>query len=316
MTRHSKQHAEIVSNHESRRAINSWYDNHWGTQTVREGAQAVLDFDSCRICMHHAVSPVCCPKGYLYCKECIYKFLMQKKLKYKEELDKYNEQQTKQQARLQKEEHEDRLKPVLEFERIEESAHSTEARVGQKRKAGEAPLGYEAYKGDKGTIFLTNKALVSKHGSCTLGKEEKEIKKQYLPCFWIPSMTASHVNALLPEPKEDSTDAYGNELKRKQLKDVHFTQTPDHDAKMKSEKGRWMCPISRKTLTNTTLMCFIKDTGDVVTEEVANIIRKDGLYKDQKIKAKNIIKFNAGGSGFAGGGAKKVSSTVTPVFLA
>lgn len=316
MTRHSLQHSSVNSYHERKSGINSWYDNQWGESSVREGAGSVLEFDHCRLCLHLAKAPMCCPKGYLYCKECIYNFLMQQKLKYKEEVDKYKEQQQKIHDKKQKDEHDNKIKDVIRFEKTEESVHSTEVRLGNKRKASDAPLGYEAYEGEKGKVFLVDKEIVEKHAAVKLSDEEKETRKKYLPCYWIPQLTPQSAETLLKEPSEEQSglDPFGNPLKRKQLKEVKFTPTPESKKKTKSEKGRWMCPISRKTLTNTTKMCFIKTCGHVVTEESAIMVLKDGVYNGEKLKKKNIIKFEAGGSGFAAGGAKTVKARVAPIF--
>lgn len=323
MTRHSKQHSSVNSAHERSKGTNSWYDNQWGTQSVREGATSVLEFDHCRVCLHLAKDPLCCPEGHVYCTLCIYQFLMNKKLKYKEELEAFNAQEQKLAMNKEKEEHKELMKTVEIFEKTEEDVKSSSSRnTGKKRKArdpalvlADAPLGYEGYQTERGEVFIVDRSLVEQHAQSKISEDEKKVRKEYFPSFWIPNMTPSSAPTLLKTPAEDNTCPFGFPLRRKQLKKVAFTPTPDSSSKTKAEKGKWMCPMSRKTLTNTIKMYFIVATGDVVTEESAKIIVKDKAFNGKKVKKKGVIRLKAGGSGFAGGGAKTVKAMTAPVFL-
>lgn len=332
MTRHSKQHSSVNSYHERSQGTNSWYDNQWGTQSVREGATSVLEFDHCRVCLHLAKEPVCCPEGHIYCTACIYQFLMNKKLKFKEQMVAFNAQEQKLHEEKEKEEHKELIKSVELFEKTEEDVKSSTVRTaGQKRKApsgtgkddnplrqlqgNDGPLGYQAMKTPRGEVFLVDKSLVSEHALTGLSDDDKKKRANYFPAFWIPHLTPSSKTSLLKKPEPDDTCPFGKPLKRKNLKKVVFTPTPDSASKTKAEKGKWMCPMSRKTLTNTTKMYFIVATGDVVTEESAKIIVKDKSFKGKKVKKKHVVRLKAGGSGFAGGGAKTVKAQNAPVFL-
>ena len=50
-----------------------------GTRQVVLGKDSIKNFDDCTICLNPAVSPVCCLKGHIFCKECAYQNILRQK---------------------------------------------------------------------------------------------------------------------------------------------------------------------------------------------------------------------------------------------
>lgn len=311
MTRHSKQHKEVVHRAEVN-GFNSFYDNNWGTLKVREGADAKGDFDSCVLCVHQAKDPLLCPKGHIYCKACIYEFMLKQKAHKREQQEAFEQQQAKLAGEKQQEQADEEERKLEDFKRGEISVTTG---LG-KRKHGGNLTGYETYKTDKGEVYLVDKEIVKKHavGTALLNDEEKQKRAKILPCFWIPNLTPASKEATLAAPNPHLVDPFGNIIKRKQLKAVKFTLTPEGKKNPKLRKGAFMCPLSKKTLANGHKLFFIAPTGDVVISESMKLIKAEGHYNGQKVKAKHIIEFANNGSGFAAAGAKTVEARHRPAF--
>jgi nitric oxide synthase-interacting protein len=75
MTRHSKNNSRNFFSSSERSKLKGLY----GTITERIGKDSLKSFDDCSLCLSTAKSPVCCPKGHLYCKECILKNILDQK---------------------------------------------------------------------------------------------------------------------------------------------------------------------------------------------------------------------------------------------
>jgi len=96
----------------------------------------------------------------------------------------------------------------------------------------------------------------------------------------------------------------GQPLRMKDLLPVTFTLIKDGDpnAKWISKKVRYMCPVTRDALTNTTRCVYLKTSGNVVTKAcLEKIIRKDMIdpTNGQTLTEDDIIELQRGGTGYA-----------------
>jgi nitric oxide synthase-interacting protein len=326
MTKHSRQHRDVVSAHE-RAHVNSFYNNKWGTLKVREGKDARGEWDSCSICLSQAVDATICPQGNVYCKECIYAFLLSQKRQQKEQLEVFEKQEAKggsnDDAAAQE------LAVLAQFEKLEESTRIPSAGggfayQGKKRKKHEAPTeedlgpaeGYKVYKTDNGKVFLVDEDVVKTTGKSTenLSVAEREKRGKVLPCFWIPSLTPDSGVVKVAKPEEGLRDPFGNKLKLKHLMKINYTLTPEAIKNPKLQKERFMCPISKKTFTSGCQIYYVKANEGVYTSEAIKMILTDGNVDGKKVRKKDVIQFRNTGTGYAAGGARMVTSTNNPAF--
>lgn len=315
MTRHSKQHKDVVHRAEIN-GLNGFYDNNWGTLKVREGKDAKGDFDACVLCIHQVKDPLMCPKGHLYCKGCIYQFLLKQKVEQKEQATKFEEYQAKKAIEKEEEQLNEEQQKLDNFKKLETSI--TSQSVGSKRKAEDPLLGYTTYKTSKGDVYLVDKEIVKEHsiGTVGLSQDERKVRAAVLPCFWVPNLTPDARTDKVEAPTTELRDPFGNFIKRKQLKAVNFTLTPEAKKNPSMRKDRFMCPMSKKTFSNGMKLYFISTTGDVVTEDSIKLIASEGIFNGQKVRKKHVIPFSNIGSGFAAAGAKTVESRSRPAFAA
>lgn len=71
----------------------------YGTQKVRLGAESLLRFGCCGLCLQRAIKPLAAPSGHIYCKECIYKNLLEQQKKLKIARKRYAAEQAEREAR-------------------------------------------------------------------------------------------------------------------------------------------------------------------------------------------------------------------------
>lgn len=198
----------------------------------------------------------------------------------------------------------------------------------KKRKANitlEPPKGYKTYVLDPAKqqiCHFPDTDLIEKHMVTTdkLTLELQKERSKYLPCFWIPNLTPDAGKSKINKPTGKIFCPYGKRLKLKKLTPVRFTPRPLTSKELESEEKKekyqtiYMCPMSLRTLTNSTDCYVVKRTGDVISKQCATIIKEDGIYNGKPIKPSGLIKLNVGGTGFAARGAHTAKAVVLPAY--
>lgn len=61
-----------------------------------------------------------------------------------------------------------------------------------------------------------------------------------------------------------------------------------------------MCPLCKDAFTNVSRVVVLKPTGDAVGEECyRRFVEPEGVYDGHKVKPKDVIRLERGGTGFA-----------------
>ena len=63
-----------------------------GTIIKRISADNIKDFNNCNICLKDCYEPLCCNHGHIYCKKCIYEYILLNKQEIKNNINNYNKQ--------------------------------------------------------------------------------------------------------------------------------------------------------------------------------------------------------------------------------
>jgi len=226
---------------------------HWGTKTVRLGGDSLKDFDACSLCLHQAMDPLCCPQGHLFCKACIYESLLTQKQYIKTQQKLYDEQQLEKKNEETQKEQEKKKKEIDKFEKqesgiqsttIQKSTKSSTKNTSEKKK----PMtGYDSYSTSEGKeMFMLDKDSVRANlaaDSSKLTPEQQELRKQLMPCFWIPVLTPFAGKTSVSRPPNHTSCPAGQHLLRlKQLRPLHFQQLEEKQRVLVSQK-KIICPI-------------------------------------------------------------------------
>nr|CAG4634873.1 EOG090X08E0 [Alona affinis] len=257
MTRHARNSTagSVYTYHEKKRdAQQSGYGSH----SQRFSKDSIKEFDCCSLTLQPCRNPVVSSDGYLYDKEAILEYYINKKKEIARQLKEYE----KQNKRDENEKNE-----------LKAAAHRSQVEKFIATEKGES-LPSDA-KPSTSTGTLSNMA---------------DGKAKELPSFWVPAMTPDSKRVILPKP--DTTiycPVSGKVLKMKDLIDVKFTLAPNDEPgkSIISRQVRYMCPVTRDILGNSVPCVILKPTGDVVTTECyEKLIKKDMLHPLTGVKLK------------------------------
>ncbi|XP_018330668.1 nitric oxide synthase-interacting protein homolog [Agrilus planipennis] len=275
MTRHARNctAGAVYTYHEKKKDAKA---SGYGTQSQRIGKDSVKDFDCCSLSLQPCRNPVITKDGYLFDKEVILQYIISKKVEYNKKLKEYEKLKKK-----EDEENEEKL--LTETNNKVKQFFNTENNIISKPING----------------FKEENRPVPSVSNMANGKDKE------LPSFWIPSKTPNAQKPKLEKP--DSTilcPISGRPLKAKDLIDVKFTKVkdPDDTKSLIIKENRYMCPITHDVLSNSVPCAILRPTGDVVTLEcIEKIIKKDWTHPltGQKLKEKDIIVMQRGGTGYA-----------------
>eukprot|EP01125_Pyxidicula_operculata_P009467 TRINITY_DN311_c0_g1_i9.p1 TRINITY_DN311_c0_g1~~TRINITY_DN311_c0_g1_i9.p1 ORF type:complete len:277 (-),score=40.30 TRINITY_DN311_c0_g1_i9:52-882(-) len=88
----------------------------YGTIKKRLTRESMKPFDACSICLQAIENPLSDKEGHIYCKQCIYQYLLEQKNIYKQKMKEYKAQQIKdkEEALVKEKEKEQRAKEVFD----------------------------------------------------------------------------------------------------------------------------------------------------------------------------------------------------------
>ena len=291
MTRHglNATNSHVYSYHERKKdAKQAGY----GTDRMRLSKDAIKAFDCCSLTLQPTKRPVITPQGYVFDKEAIFSFILEKKKTYEKQLKEYERQK-------QEEIKEFRDKAAQEEEDAKQRFEETEKNIVTKRVASTSSSSSET-----GSSGVSNMS-----GS----------RKRELPSFWLPSMCPDAKKSKLVKPEKTVyCPMSGKPLKVKDLTDVVWTEVkdPDNKASMISREDRYQCAVTGDTLYNSTPCAVLRTSGHVVTVEcVEKIVKKDWTHPltGATLTEKDIIPIVRGATGFSAANDQLVAEKERPM---
>jgi len=285
MTRHSRNCTanSVYSYHERKQDQAA---SGFGSLAARYGKDGVKDFDCCCLSLHPCKNPVVTPEGILFEKEAILEYVLAKKAEIRKKIKQFEKQNKREQTELE-----------------ELAAAEERTKFENISRIVPTPSGPSTSSGSRAEPALSN----MKGG---LAKK--------LPSFWIPTQTPDPKTTKLQKPDErvlcPMTDS---PLRIKDLVAVRFTKL-DPKASFSSLEGhkeRYKCPVTGDTLRNSVGCAVLRPTGDVITLEAARLVRKDMKHplNGQKLREKDIITMQRGGTGFAAANEQLAGVKARPV---
>ncbi|XP_012681396.1 nitric oxide synthase-interacting protein [Clupea harengus] len=311
MTRHGKNctAGAVYTYHEKRKDTAS---SGYGTQSIRLGKDAIKDFDCCCLSLQPCRDPVVTPDGYLYEKQAILEYILHRKTETAKKMKAYEKQKKAQRSENHLEATSGQRERVANFKKNEGSIVSKPINPFTSGKDGATPSGSAAVAGPAGA---DSAVAGSSSGSITSSDTE-------LPSFWIPMLTPEAKPTQVKKPdKTVLCPMSGLPLKMNELIPVRFTPLdPSLDrVKLLTRQDRYVCAVTKDTLGNSVPCVLLRPSGAVVTLEcVEKLIRKDMIdpINGEKLKEKDIIVLQRGGTGFAGSGVQLKAKEARPVMQA
>ena len=247
----------------------------YGTEKMRLGKDAIKAFDCCSLTLQPTSRPLISPQGYIFDKEAIYSFILEKKNTYNKQMKEYERQK---EAEIK----EFRDKAAQEEEESKERFEQTEKNIVTKR--------VDAFKSSGSGSSISNM---------------REDRKRVMPGFWLPSLTPQAKKTKLVKPDKTVYCPISRKpLRVKDLITVVWTEVrdPDNKKSLIAREERYQCAVTGDTLYDSTHCAVLKPTGHVVTMEcVEKIIKKDWQHPltGQSLTEKDIIRVVRGSTGFS-----------------
>uniref|UniRef100_A0A8C1WF98 Nitric oxide synthase-interacting protein n=1 Tax=Cyprinus carpio TaxID=7962 RepID=A0A8C1WF98_CYPCA len=302
MTRHGKNctAGAVYTYHEKKKDTAS---SGYGTQSVRLGKDAIKDFDCCCLSLQPCRDPVVTEDGYLYEKEAILQYILHHKTEIAKKMKAYEKQKQALKSEGQLESKSEERERAEKFKQRENNIVSKPINPFTSEKSE-----------DEGSQKSSSSASSSDTGASS--------SSSALPSFWIPSLTPEAKPTLLKKPsKTVLCPMSGRPLKMSDLISVRFTpldSSLDRVALL-TRQDRYVCAVTKDTLGNSVPCAVLRPSGAVVTMEcVEKLIQKDMIdpVTGDKLKEKDIIPLQRGGTGFAGSGVDLKAKEARPVMQA
>ncbi|KAF7697685.1 nitric oxide synthase-interacting protein [Silurus meridionalis] len=312
MTRHGKNctAGAVYTYHEKKKDTAA---SGYGTQSVRLGKDAIKDFDCCCLSLQPCRDPVVTADGYLYEREAILEYILHQKTEIAKKMKAYEKQKKVLRSEGQLESGSEQREKIEKFRNKESSIVSKPINPfisGQGKDRTSSPSG--------SVISLTSSSSAS--GSTEISSSSASSSS--LPSFWIPSLTPEAKPTLLKKPsKTVLCPMSGCPLKMSELISVRFTpldSSLDRVALL-TRQDRYVCAVTKDTLGNSVPCAVLRPSGSVVTLEcVEKLIRKDMIdpMSGDKLKERDIIVLQRGGTGFAASGVGLCAKEARPVMQA
>jgi len=235
---------------------------------------------------------------------------------------------------LQKEQ-ELKKKEIDKFEKQETGIQIADLKMskpsGKSTGIGKKPImGYESFSTAGGKeVFMLDKEAVRANlatDSSKLTSEQQEMRKQLMPCFWIPALTPFAGKTTIAAPSKLTVcPAGGHTLRLKQLRPIHLRQLDEKERARVSKKkdhmsnnAKFMCISCDRTFTNSTQIGVISKCGHgYCTRCIDQLVKKERACVEcgaKCLKEKDIIMLQHGGTSFAAAGAGTAVAKLTPSF--
>lgn len=264
--------------------------NHWGNKIKRLSKENIKQWNLCGLCMKLPKDPLCCPNGDIFCKDCIYKSLLNQKERAKYQLIQYELQ--KQKLKLIK-------KIKKKKEEINQNNKFYKLEIGlvqdvRKRKPIDViDLGKEDY----GDLVTINRRTVA---------EDLFKQNNNLNCFWLPTLAPSTKPVKISIPnKKTYCPSCNKSLKIKKLRKIKFTTKSSEFREINQEKH--ICPSCMKTFTNVHKKIHLRRCGHVIclicSKKLLTKYKRCPLCS-MKFKKNDLVMLAISGTGFCSSGAQ------------
>jgi len=208
----------------------------YGTQKQRLSKDSLKPFDACTVCLQSVINPLTDKDGSIYCKACIYQYLLDQKNHIKKLTKEYKKQK--------KELKEDKIEKVKQEERI------------RSENFQEREKGLVAGNAGKSKQSINNFWLPSATPQHITEKIKKPSKQILSPTGYPIKLKDLIPINLAPIPKDKTED--------------------EEKVNERFQKSRYMCPTCSKVLNNVNGVVCITTSGNVFCKTCMDtVIKKD-----------------------------------------
>ncbi|KAJ6226522.1 enos interacting protein [Anaeramoeba flamelloides] len=277
-----------------------------GSKKLKMSGESIKNVDACSLCLKTVpLQAVCCRKGHLFCKICIFENLLEQKKMKKKQLQLYNNQRDLIENERMSIEQKKNEEKIGRFDKKESLLFSTTSTKTKKEKEKEK----QTEKGKVASDLEILKSLKDKNKFDELLIDNRVIKDKDLTqlreggvrtLFTVPNSSSTSEKLLKKPSKRTLCPVGGESLRLRGLINLKLTETVDKKIK---EMHRYSCPSCLKEITNSVTIYVVVKCGHCFCSSCCtNILRKNKvcIICDSVIKKKNdIIQLQKGGTSFS-----------------
>jgi len=208
--------------------------NSAGSLSTRLGTDSQLPFGYCALSLHPVVDGVISPSGRLYSKEFILEYLLTRTKEIKQQQKDYDNQIAKLEVKEELKMIEDKNHKVKQFVESQSNiiSNNSNSLVVNNNSSGNS----EYWESRKRKIDDTDK--------------ETKLAELQRVSPWVPQFTPSAAPSLIKEPPKRPLSPFSNRaLRVKDLMPIDLIRESPEEEDSKSGPTRYICPVSRKTIT-------------------------------------------------------------------
>ena len=305
-----------------------------GTRQVVLGKDSIKNFDDCTICLNPAVSPVCCLKGHIFCKECAYQNILRQKKELKARQAEHDRVEAK---RLQKQRTDEAMKrealadtlTKIDFGILEASAPASAVRTDNVQMK----LPSDKARGTVACFWIPSQCPSADGDPDKVKSGDGEEEAAAAAAVAVGRGTSGPV---CPASEGEKTHPF----RLKSLVAILFTEAADQKEMDEGEerrrgkakgpkKPRYQCPMCLKTLTNSTQCALPKACGHVMCRGCVDLLMKATEEEDRgsnnskgaaprcyvcqhPFTRAQVINLQVGGTGFSGHGDNLTVKSYAP----
>jgi len=301
MTRHGK-NATASSVYSYQERCKDSRQSGYGTLHERLGADSMKPFDCCSLTLQPCREPLISAQGFIFDKESILNYIIDQKKGFKRKMKIWEQQMKmdteKVESKLKKKEDEQKEKFI--------SIETTPAHLKIPETPSASSRALKRRFSDEDSRQPSSSKKPVSNAFVSVSNMAGEKAKQW-NSFWVPELSTTAEATKVEKPSQKIVcPLSGNPLKFKDLMPVKFTPIDDSDqgdhSRMVGKLHRYMCPITRDILTNTSRCAYLKTSQSVVSMScVEKIILKDMIdpLSGKHLEESDIIELQRGGTGFA-----------------
>ena len=267
--------------------------NGYGTQRRRYGADFQTKFGNCAISNQPARDPVASPQGIIFDREAILRYLLDCKVKLREQARAYEAQQADEQAATEA--------AAAAEAAAAEKAFRTKRMSSETSAAPSSSSSFSASSSAVGSAASLDATVVARiqrgaRDTETLAEKRERLRKTN---FWVAEVApAAKAKKLLPPDKCPRCPVTNKYLKSKHLMPVVFQRDPTVE---RGEPGSIICAALHTPIVHQKVS-LLKACGHVVLTSCLNDLVLPSMrcpLCSKRVKAKGIVPLRPGGSSFS-----------------
>lgn len=274
----------------------------WGSETRTLDSDSMKDIDACALSLQPCVAPLVTPDGVVYDKEVVLEYILSRKKEIERATQAWEAQQALEASGAAADAAEADDVRIAEFVARQEGLSKSDLQARAEAARGAVTHTGAGSSGAATRVFLGGATSQTRTGVHDNGVHTADSN------FWVVGNTPEEKRKLAKPDAVVRCPVTNSPLRLKTMIAARFTQADESastsDLVATKARERYICPLSKKALSNVTPATVLRPSGMVIASVcVKDFIRKDMIdpFTDPpvRLKEKDIVPLRVEGTGYA-----------------